>query len=73
MQDVLIVGVPLVAILAGILLNRQGVESLRAEMVAFRAEMRARFDAVHRDMREFYGEQARHDLRIGNLEQAKRG
>jgi hypothetical protein len=70
MHDVLIVGVPL-AILAGILLNRQDVASLRSEMVAFRAEMNSRFDSIHRDMREFYAEQARHDLRIGSLEQAK--
>jgi hypothetical protein len=34
MHDVLIVGVPLTAILAGILLNRSEVRELRNEMVA---------------------------------------
>jgi hypothetical protein len=71
MHDALVVGVPLAAILAGILLNKQDVSALRSEMVSFRAEMNARFDSIHRDMREFYGEQARHDLRLSNLEQAK--
>ena len=73
MHDIVIVGVPLIAILAGIMLNRQDVSSLRtdlrSEIGSLRSEMNGRFDSIQRDMREFYGEQARHDVRIAALEQ----
>ena len=80
MHDVLIVGVPLIAILAGILLNRQEASSLRSELnsrfdkvdAKFESVQRsvdARLESIQRDMREFYAEQARHDVRISSLEQ----
>jgi septal ring factor EnvC (AmiA/AmiB activator) len=107
MHDALTIGIPLMAILSGILLNRQDVSSLRSEMStlrndlhgeigsiraelrseigstraeigsvrteinALRSEMHSRLDSIQRDMREFYAEQARHDVRITKLEQAK--
>jgi hypothetical protein len=77
MHDLLVIGVPVAVILAGILLNRQDVSGLRTEINVLRSEMNgrfdsieARFDSIHRDMREFYAEQARHDVRINKLEQA---
>ena len=69
MHDVVIVGVPLLAILGGILLNRQDVLTLRTDMNRRFDLVDARFDSIQRDMREFYGEQARHDVRIAALEQ----
>ena len=86
MHDAFIVGVPLIAILAGILLNRQDISSLRNELrseigsvrsdvrsdiSSLRSEMNSRFDSIQRDMREFYGEQSRHEVRISALEQQK--
>ena len=69
MHDVVIVGVPLLAILGGILLNRQDVLSLRTDMNRRFDLVDNRFDSIQRDMREFYGEQARHDVRLSALEQ----
>ena len=69
MHDVLIIGVPVI-VLAGNLLNRQDVSALRTEMNGRFDSMDARFDSIQRDMREFYGEQARYDVRINKLEQA---
>ena len=82
MHDAFTIGIPLIAILAGILLNRQEVNNLRTEMISRFDKVDAKFETVQRaidarleniqrDMREFYGEQARHDVRIGALEQQK--
>jgi hypothetical protein len=75
MHDVLSVGLPILVILAGILLNRQDASAirseLRSEISSLRSEMTMRFDAIQRDMREFYAEQARHDVRIAKLEQQR--
>ena len=61
MHDVVIVGVPLLAILAGILLNRSDAKDLRGEMKDIRGEMKdlrsellARFNVLESDMRQFY-------------------
>lgn len=54
MHDVIIVGVPLIAILAGILLNRQDVNNLRAEVRAdissLRAELQAHTGSLRNDI-----------------------
>jgi hypothetical protein len=44
MNEALMIGVPLVVIIAGILLNRQDVHALRGEMQALRGEMQAGFE-----------------------------
>ena len=80
MHNAFTVGIPPVAILAGSLFNRQEVNNLRTEMNSRFDKVDAKFESVQRvidgrleniqrDMREFYGEQARHDVRITNLEQ----
>jgi hypothetical protein len=69
MHDLLVVGVPLLASLGGGLLNRQDVLTLRTDINRRFDLVDARFDSIQRDMREFYGEQARHDVRIAALEQ----
>ena len=43
MHDLLVIAIPTVAVMFGILLNRQDASSIRAEMVALR-------DSIHRDM-----------------------
>jgi hypothetical protein len=69
MHDLVIVGVPLIAILAGILLNRSEVKDLRSEVVSqikelriemnvLRSEMNARFNAIDAGLRYFMGTQA---------------
>jgi chromosome segregation ATPase len=85
MHDALVIGVPVVVILVGILLNRQDATAIRSDLRAeinglrsdiyprlesIQRDIDARLDAIHRDMREFYAEQARHDVRINKLEQA---
>lgn len=58
MHDIVIVGVPLIAILAGVLFNRN---DLHGEIGSLRSEMNARFNKVEdhlgridADLRQFY-------------------
>jgi hypothetical protein len=78
MHDVVIVGVPLVAILAGILFNRNDVKDLRTELKDFRVEVNARFNKVEdhlaridSDLRQFYHLSGKLEGRMDALE--KRG
>jgi uncharacterized protein YdcH (DUF465 family) len=85
MHDVVIVGIPLLAILAGILFNRSDTKELRAEMNAFRGEVNARFNEVNArfnkvddhlgridaDLRQFYHLTGKLEARMDSLE--KRG
>jgi hypothetical protein len=82
MHDVLVVGVPLIAILAGILFNRADVSGLRSEMGGLRAEMRdfrsevnARFSKVEdhlgridADLRQFYHLTGKLEARMDGFE-----
>jgi hypothetical protein len=68
MHDVIVVGIPLLAILAGILFNRNDIRelrgeinSVRGEISSLRGEMYSRFDKVdaqlggiNADLRQFY-------------------
>jgi len=61
MHDIVVVGIPLIAILAGILFNRHDVKELRAEMIARfnKVDERfnrvdTRFDRVDADLRQFH-------------------
>ncbi len=61
MHDIVIVGIPLVAILAGILFNRNDTKELRSELHSLRSEMTSafnkvdsRFESIHADLRQFY-------------------
>ena len=65
MHDVIVVGVPLLAILAGILFNRNDIKDLRGEMHGLRAKMNAGFEVrfnkveerlagIDADLRQFY-------------------
>lgn len=85
MHDIGIVGVPLIAILAGILFNRADVHGLRAEMKTNFDKVDARFDRVEArfnkvedhlgridaDLRQFYHLTGKLEARMDGLE--KRG
>jgi hypothetical protein len=54
MHDIVIVGIPLIAILAGILFARSDIKELRAEMNARFNKVDQRFESIHDDLRQFY-------------------
>jgi hypothetical protein len=64
MHDVLSVGITIATILAAAFFSAQSTNNLRTEVIG-------KLDAIQRDQREFYAEQARHDVRISNLEHHK--
>jgi hypothetical protein len=78
MHDLLIIGVPLVVIIAGILFNRGDAKELRAELKDLRAEMagsfnkvESRLDRIDADLRQFYHLSGKLEGRMDALE--KRG
>ena len=62
MHDVISVGLTLATILGAAFFSNSAVNALRTEVMG-------KLDAIQKDLREFYAEQARHDVRITNLEQ----
>ena len=82
MHDLVIVGVPLLAILAGIFFNRSDGKDLRSEMKDVRSEikdlrsdMQARFnkmeghlDRIDADLRQFYHLTGKLEARMDSLE-----
>lgn len=57
MHDVIVVGIPLLAILAGILFNRSDNTNLRMEfrtdISSLRSDMQAGFRLIHSDLQQF--------------------
>ena len=79
MHDAITVGIPVLAILFGILWNQQGLKDLRGEMRDLRNEMIARFtttdarlDRMQSDLSQFYRDLGDHGARIESMEK-KRG
>jgi len=75
MHDVVVVGIPLLAILAGIFFNRSDIKELRAEMNARFSNVNARFDKIEdrlnqidADLRQFYHLTGKLEGRIDALE-----
>jgi hypothetical protein len=72
MHDIITVGLPILVILFGILLNRADIKDLRAEINTrfdkFRDEINARFDAVDAELRYFHGLTGEIKGRIDSLE-----
>lgn len=54
MHDVIVVGIPMIAILAGILFNRSDAKELRAEMKELSARVDAGFARIDADLRQFF-------------------
>jgi hypothetical protein len=73
MHDIAGVGITVATILAATFFSNQSVNSLRtglrSEMNSLRLELIGRLESIQKHIREFYAEQARHDVRITNLEQ----
>jgi hypothetical protein len=72
LHDVVIVGVPLIAILAGVLFNRS---DLHGEISGLRSEMNARFNKVEdhlgridADLRQFYHLTGKLEARMDAIE-----
>jgi hypothetical protein len=79
MHDVVVVGIPLIAILAGILFNRSDSKDLRGELRDMRSDMQARFTDVQArfskmddhlgridaDLRQFYHLTGKLEARMG--------
>lgn len=61
MHEALTIGIPLIAIIAGILFNRSDFQRLESRIDAMQAEM-------HREFREFYRTLGHHDVRLDNIE-----
>jgi predicted Holliday junction resolvase-like endonuclease len=83
MHDVVVVGIPLLAILAGILFSRSDIKELRSEMRSemkelrsairgeiqdLRSEMRTRFDLVDAELRYFHGTVGKLEARVDAIE-----
>jgi hypothetical protein len=78
MHDVVIVGIPLIAILAGIFFSRSDTKELRTEMNARFNAVDALFNKIEdhlgridADLRQFYHLTGKLEARMGSLE--KRG
>ena len=75
MHDVVIVGIPLIAILAGIFFSRSDTHSLRSELKDLRTEMLSRFNKVEdhlgridADLRQFYHLTGKLEARMDAIE-----
>jgi hypothetical protein len=54
MHDIVIVGIPLIAILAGIFFNRSDIKELRTEMISRFNKVDDRLERIDADLRQFY-------------------
>jgi hypothetical protein len=74
MHDVIVVGIPMVAILAGILFNRSDVIGLRSEMkdtraviTSLAAKVDAGFARIDGDLRQFFQVTGKLEVRIDEI------
>ena len=79
MHDVVIVGIPLIAILAGILFSRSDnkdlrtemrneIQQLRTEVKELRREVLTHLDRIDADLRQFYHLTGRLESRMSHIE-----
>lgn len=72
MHDVVIVGVPLMVILAGILFGRADSRRLDEKIETLRAEMTKRFDRVDDHLIQFHSITGKLDGRLDAIERDRR-
>jgi hypothetical protein len=77
MHDTITVGVPVLAILLGILLNQRGLERLDLRIDKLEAKIESRFvhmegpiDRIQADMAQFYRILGEHSAKIENLQKS---
>ena len=68
MHDVVVVGVPLAAILAGILFNRSDNKDLRAEMNTRFNKVEDYLGRINADLRQFYHLTGKLEARMDSIE-----
>jgi hypothetical protein len=68
MHDVVIVGVPLIAILAGTLFNNRDISRLEGRLDRIQTELTSMRNEIHKEFEQFYRTLGQHDARIENLE-----
>ncbi len=77
MHDAITVGVPVLAILFGILMNQRGLDKLKeridkleAKVDARLAHMESRIDRIQADLAQFYRILGEHGAKIENIEKS---
>jgi len=71
MHDTLTIGIPLVAILFGILFNQGAVDKLETRIDGRFNAVDARLDRMQADLSQFYRTLGQHDADIVNLKEKK--
>ncbi len=78
MHDVMTIGIPVLAILFGILLNQRGLDRVQGDISNLRSEMNTKFahtdsriDRIQADLLQFYRTLGEHDAKIENIENRK--
>ncbi len=68
MHDVVVVGIPLFAILAGILFSRSDIKDLRAEMIGRFNKVEDHLGRIDADLRQFYHLTGKLEARMDSIE-----
>ena len=71
MHDLVIVGVPLLAIIAGAFFNNQGLARLEGRIDKLQSEITAMRGEFHREFEQFYRTLGQHGARLDNLEKQR--
>jgi septal ring factor EnvC (AmiA/AmiB activator) len=68
MHDAITLGVPVLAIFFGILLNQRGLGELRSDLKSDISRVESKIDRMQSDLTQFSRELGRHDARLDSLE-----
>jgi len=68
MHDAITLGVPVLAIFFGILLNQRGLGELKADLKGDIHRLESKIGRLQADLHEFKRELGRHEVRLDNLE-----
>ena len=68
MRDAITLGVPVLAIFFGILLDQRGLGELKSDFKSDITRLESKIDRMQADLHEFNRELGRHDVRLDSLE-----
>ncbi len=68
MNEVLTVGIPVLVVIGGILINRSDFNRPQACLDSIQGEMSAMRGEFHKEFREFYRTLGQHDARLDHLD-----